>query len=235
MADASGTTGRNRAVNALVILGHPAPDSLNHALAAAIVRVWQSAGCEVTFHDLVAEGFDPRLTATEAREGATTDPVVRAHIDQLRAADLLAVVHPNCWGAPPAVMKGWIDRVFAPNAAYAFAKETDVGEAAIGLLRTKAALIINTGNTPLDREAAHFGDPLDAMWRVCILGFCGVADVTRRLFGVVALSSRAEREAWIAETEALARALLVKAGSASDGPHLTPVAGSNPAEDATNL
>jgi putative NADPH-quinone reductase len=132
------------------------------------------------------------------------DPLVRTHIAQLRASDLLAVVHPNCWGAPPAIMKGWIDRVFEPNAAYAFAKGADQGDIPLGLLTTKVALVVNTGNTPPDRERAVFGDPLERMWRDCVLRYCGVQHVMRSLFGVVATSSADERRGWLAEAASLA-------------------------------
>ena len=71
-------------------------------------------------------------------------------------------------------MKGWIDRVFAPDAAYGFIKGVDQGDVPVGLLATKVALVINTGNTPLDREREAFGDPLERMWRDCILTYCGV-------------------------------------------------------------
>jgi NAD(P)H dehydrogenase (quinone) len=129
---------------------------------------------------------------------------VLRHIAELRDSDLLAVVHPNCWGAPPAIMKGWIDRVFAPDAAYGFAKGVDQGDVPVGLLTTKVALVINTGNTPLDRERETFGDPLKRMWRDCILRYCGVQNVMRSLFGVVATSSEDERRCWLAETGQLA-------------------------------
>jgi putative NADPH-quinone reductase len=74
----------------------------------------------------------------------------------------------------------------------------------VGLLTTKAALIVNTGNTPIDREREAFGDPLERMWRDCILRYCGVRHVMRSLFGVVATSSPDERRAWLAETAGLA-------------------------------
>ena len=191
-------------MRALVVVGNPAPASFNRALADTIASTWQAADCDVRFHDLVEEDFDPRLTAREARGEPSLDLLVQAHIAELRASDLLAVVHPNCWGAPPAIVKGWIDRVFAPNAAYAFTKGDDRGDVPIGLLTTKVALIINTGNTPADRERAVFGDPLDRLWRDCVLGYCGVRQVMRALFGVVATSSPAERRAWLEETRALA-------------------------------
>lgn len=198
-------------MKALIVVGHPAPESFNHALAGAIKEAWAVAGCETAFHDLAAEGFDPRLTAAEARGEAAADPLVLAHIAQLRESDLLAVVHPNCWGAPPAIVKGWIDRVFAPNAAYAFEKSSDQGDAPVGLLKAKAALIINTGNTPPERERNVFGDPLERMWRDCVLRYCGVRQVTRRLYGVVATSSIDERRRWLGETYDLASRLLGQA------------------------
>jgi putative NADPH-quinone reductase len=173
-----------------------------------------AAGCQVRFHDLVEEGFDPRLTAAEARGQATADPLVRQHITELRDSDLLAVVHPNCWGAPPAIVKGWIDRVFAPDAAYGFIKGVDQGDVPVGLLATKAALVINTGNTPLDREREAFGDPLERMWRDCILHYCGVGEVMRALFGVVATSSEDERRRWLLEAATLAEKAAALAKSA---------------------
>jgi putative NADPH-quinone reductase len=191
-------------MKALVVVGHPAPGSFNRALAETIRETWSTAGCEVRFHDLVEEGFDPRMTAAEARGQASTDPLVLRHIAELLGSDLLAVVHPNCWGAPPAIVKGWIDRVFAPDAAYGFAKGVDEGDVPIGLLTTKAALIVNTGNTPLEREREAFGDPLERMWRDCVLSYCGVRHVMRSLFGVVATSSGDQRRRWLAEVAELA-------------------------------
>ena len=78
---------------------------------------------------------------------------------------------------------------------------------------TKAALIVNTGNTPLEREREAFGDPLERMWRDCILSYCGVRHVMRALFGVVATSSDDERRRWLAEVTALAEKAVALAKS----------------------
>jgi NAD(P)H dehydrogenase (quinone) len=198
-------------MKAFVVVGHPAPDSFNHAIAETIRKTWQAAGCDLSFHDLVEENFDPRLTASEARGETSADPLVQSHIAQLRESELIAIVHPNCWGAPPAIMKGWIDRVFAPNAAYTFAKGNDLGDEPIGLLKAKAALVINTGNTPHARETGVFGDPLERIWRDCILNYCGVQHVTRTLFGVIATSTADERQGWLNEVGMLASDALGRA------------------------
>ncbi len=192
-------------MKALIIVSHPAPDSFNHALAHEVRDVWSSAGYDVQLRDLHVEDFNPILTADEMHGAPSRDPLVQAHISDLLTCDLLAIVHPNCWGAPPAMMKGWIDRVFAPQAAYTFAKGTDQGDSPIGLLKARAALVLNTGNTPLDRESHHFGDPLDRIWRQCILNYCGIENVSRRLFGVVATSTPDERRSWLAQAREAAK------------------------------
>ena len=193
---------------ALVVLAHPDPRSFNHALARAVRDGFEVAGATCELRDLHAEGFDPVLGADEARGRPSPDPRVVAHVGALRAADVLAVVHPNCWGAPPAMMKGWMDRVFAPGAAYAFVKGTDQGDAPVGLLRTRAALVVNTSNTPAAREAEAFGDPLDRIWRDCLLGYCGVARVERVVLRVVATSTPGERAAWLDQVRQTAASLV---------------------------
>ncbi len=97
----------------------------------------------MVFHDLYAEGFDPILTYEEFSAEEVSDPVVRSHCEQVAEADALVVVHPNWWGQPPAILKGWIDRVLRYGVAYVF-KEQDGEEVAVGLLKTRAALIVNT-------------------------------------------------------------------------------------------
>jgi putative NADPH-quinone reductase len=62
-----------------------------------------------------------------------------------------------------------------------------------------------TACTAADREKNHFGDPLDHIWRRCILDFCGVTHVNRALFGVVATISADERRAWLEQAGKMAR------------------------------
>ncbi|WP_022702546.1 NAD(P)H-dependent oxidoreductase [Pseudorhodobacter ferrugineus] len=198
-------------MKALVVIGHPAPNSFNHALAARIVTAWEQLGAKVVVRDLAVETFDPRLTPEEARGAPTTDPLVRRHIADLASADLLAVVHPVMWGMPPAILKGWIDRVFALNVAYGFPQGTAEGTDPIGLLPLRAALILNTSNTSPETEAARFGDPLDRIWRDCILGYCSTAQVTRRTFAPLVPSTDAARAAWLDQAAILAQATISKA------------------------
>jgi NAD(P)H dehydrogenase (quinone) len=190
---------------ALVVVAHPDQGSFNHALARAVHEVFQERGFSSTLRDLHAENFDPILTAAEARGGPASDPFLRAHIDLLVQADIVAVIHPNYWGAPPAIMKGWMDRVFAHGAAYAFEKGEDQGDTPKGLLRARAALVLNTSNTNEEREKLVFGDPLERIWRDCLLKYCGIARFRRHVFRIVATSSTTERAAWIQQAKQFTR------------------------------
>lgn len=189
----------------LVLLAHPDPASFNHALAAAVREALQADGHRVTFHDLHAENFDPLLPAGEIRKNSVPPPDIRRHGDELRAADGIVVVHPNWWGQPPAVLKGWIDRVVRPGVAYRFL-EGDNGEGVpVGLLQARAAVVLNTSNTSPERERTAFGDPLESIWKRCVFGLCGVRDVRRLTFHVVVTSSPGQRQAWINDAIALCR------------------------------
>ncbi|MDD5419082.1 MAG: NAD(P)H-dependent oxidoreductase [Methanomicrobiaceae archaeon] len=186
-------------MNISVILAHPHKGSLNHAIADAAVRRLEEDGHRVIFHDLYAEGFDPVLPYEEIHRGAPLPPLIARHCGEIAAADGIVVVHPNWWGQPPAILKGWIDRVLRPGVAYRFL-EGDMGEGVPdGLLAAKTALVFTTSNTPLEREMAVFGDPLEALWNRCIFPFCGIQDCRRRNFGVVATSTDGERKRWLEE------------------------------------
>jgi putative NADPH-quinone reductase len=186
-----------------VILAHPDPKSFNHAIAAAALDTLSTVGHDVRLHDLYAEGFDPIVLASEIPTDAALPGAIATHCEEIADADGIVVVHPNWWGQPPAILKGWIDRVLRPGVAYRF-NEGDGGEGVPeGLLKARTALVLNTSNTAREREQAVFGDPLQRIWVDCVFGLCGVTDVRRRMFNVVVTSAPAQREQWLAETKEL--------------------------------
>ncbi len=180
-----------------VILGHPDPLSFNHAIAAAAVDELGRRGHDVCFHDLCAEKFDPVLPAEEIPEGAPLPPGIERHCREISGADGIVIIHPNWWGQPPAVLKGWIARVVRPGVAYEFL-EGDQGEGVPrGLLKAAAALVFNTSNTDTERERNVFGDPLETLWKNCVFGLCGVRNVHRKTYSIVVTSTEEQRKAWL--------------------------------------
>lgn len=186
-----------------VILAHPDPQSFNHAIARAALETLVDNGYKVFSHDLYAEQFDPVLTGKEIARDAPLPPAIRDHCREIARAEGIVIVHPNWWGQPPAILKGWIDRVIRPGTAYEFL-EGDSGEGVPrGLLMASAAVVFNTSNTPPERERAVFGDPLETIWRNCVFSLCGVALSHRRSFGVVVTSTDDQRKRWLDEVRAV--------------------------------
>ena len=190
-------------MNISVILGHPKKESFCHAIAETVIDELKKNGHEIMFHDLYGEKFDPVLQQEEVSKDAELDPVIRRHCGEIMKADGIIVVHPNWWGQPPAMLKGWIDRVIRPGVAYEFLVG-DSGEGAPrGLLKAKVALVFNTSNTGKKREREVFGDPLETLWKNCIFGLCGIGQVHRRMFGIVVTSSIAQRRDWLNEVRSV--------------------------------
>lgn len=182
-----------------VILAHPDTGSFNHAIAETAIDKLRENGHKVVFHDLYEERFDPILLSDEIQKEAILPAHLLQHCDETARAEGIIIIHPNWWGQPPAIMKGWIDRVLRPGVAYEF-EEGDMGEGVPnGLLAAKTALVFNTSNTQSERELRVFGDPLETIWKNCIFGLCGVQMFERRTFSVVVTSTLDQRRRWLQE------------------------------------
>ena len=195
-------------MNISLILAHPDHASFNHALAQTVLKQLKRDGHKVSLHDLCKEHFPTELPSSEIPRIAVLPELVQKHCDEIRSADGIVIVHPNWWGGPPAILKGWIDRVMRPGVAYQFVGD-DQGEGVpIGLLKAKSALVINTSNTSESREIQIFGDPLETFWKHCVFGLCGVKNIQRKVFRVVVTSTLEERQCWLKESEEITRNIL---------------------------
>jgi NAD(P)H dehydrogenase (quinone) len=182
-----------------IILAHPNPGSFNHAIASTAADTLRQNGHQVILHDLYQEQFPPLFSAAELQTDAKLDPLVARHCEEIAVADGIIIVHPNWWGMPPAILKGWIDRVLRPGVAYRFITG-DKGEGIpIGLLKARAAMVFNTANTPEEREREAFNDPLETLWKNCVFALCGVWKVQRQTFTVIVTSTPEQRAAWLTE------------------------------------
>jgi len=186
--------------NTLLILGHQRPGSFCHAIAAAARQELCAAGHEVVYHDLYAEGFDPLLPDAEIPKGSELPETIARHCREVLEADSYVIVHPNWWAMPPAILKGWIDRVFRQGAVYEFGPQ-----GVIGNLKGKRATVFTTSNTPREDELRLFGDPLENLWKTCIFGFCGLEDFCRRNFEPIVASSPEQRAGWLDEVRQIVR------------------------------
>jgi NAD(P)H dehydrogenase (quinone) len=190
-------------MNILIILSHPNNNSFNHAIADICKRRLTDIGHSVIFHDLYQERFNPVIENSEIPKDGQLDGTVKKHCEDLIISDGIIIIHPNWWGQPPAILKGWIDRVLRPGIAYEF-EEGDNGEGIpIGLLNARVGLVFNTSNTSREREESVFNDPLEFIWKNCIFDFCGIKIFDRRMFRIIVTSDSKQRQIWLKEVEEL--------------------------------
>ena len=187
-------------MNVFILIGHQKQGSFCHAIAAAAIEELEAAGHDVVYHDLYAEKFDPILPDEEIPKDAPLDPVVAQHCREVMAADGYIIVHPNWWAMPPAILKGWIDRVIRPGVTHQF------GPNGIEQFLTgRRAVVLTTSNTPRDVELQVYGDPLENLWKTCVFGMVGVEDVYRRNFESIIMSTPEQRRAWLDEVRKIVR------------------------------
>ncbi|MFF9098469.1 NAD(P)H oxidoreductase [Streptomyces sp. NPDC014802] len=117
---------------ALVVMAHHRADSLTAHTARRTVAQLESAGYDVDLLDLHAEGFDPRMNAADQPDWGDRDKPysddVRAHMRRVLDADLVVAVFPVYWQSVPALLKGWIDRVWNYGFAYGRSKPRLAGK-----------------------------------------------------------------------------------------------------------
>lgn len=110
----------------LFVHAHPVPESFNTALLAAALETARVQGHDVRLIDLHGEGFNPVMSAEE-RRGYTEDVPIPAdlvqHVEALQWAEGLILVYPTWWYAQPAILKGWMDRVWRPGIAFTLHEE----------------------------------------------------------------------------------------------------------------
>jgi NAD(P)H dehydrogenase (quinone) len=136
----------------LVVLGHPGPNSFNAAIADRYFDTVRTAHHDAVLRDLYAIGFDPLLKEAEraanGAEGASSE--IKAELDMLRQCDILTFVYPLWFGMPPAIIKGYIDRVLGAGF-----RIDDLTRSEHGLLRGKRLAVITTSGSGLPWLEEH--------------------------------------------------------------------------------
>lgn len=133
----------------LVVYCHPCPESFTAAIRDTTLTALRQAGHEVRLLDLYAEGFDPVMSADERRayhEPGVNEAPVAEHLAHLRWCEGLVFVYPTWWYGQPAMLKGWLDRVWVPHATFTM---PEPGKA-IGRVLTniRAISIVSTLGSP---------------------------------------------------------------------------------------
>lgn len=141
-------------MHALVVVAHPEPSSLTHAVASRLAAGIEKGGHTAEFADLAGEGFDPRFSTADVtafQRRAPVPPDVAAEQARIDRADALVLVYPVYWWSFPAVLKGWIDRVFTNGWAYDDTPDSGV----VKKLRRLKVHLVGIGGADLRTYARH--------------------------------------------------------------------------------
>ncbi len=163
-------------MNCLVVIAHPAPDSLCHAMANAAIKALTDAGHEVVIEDLYRSGFSPALTLAERQSyyAASFDAgAITGQAERLLSAEALILVFPTWWFGVPAILKGWFDRVWAPGIAYDHAG--DLGAIRPRLHKLRRALAITSLGSPWWVDRLVMWQPVRRILGTALLGTCAPA------------------------------------------------------------
>ncbi len=164
----------------LILYAHPGTHTFSHHVLQAIVEEAQHNGHETRIRDLYHLQFDPvlQLTDLSAARAGNPDSQIREEQEFIRWADVVIFIYPVWWGGMPAILKGYIDRVFLSGFAYVFREGLHQP-----LLGSKKAMVFATQGTSLEEYQAN--GMTEAMIRINDTGifeFCGIQSLGHTFF-----------------------------------------------------
>ncbi|AGK53720.1 NAD(P)H-dependent oxidoreductase [Bacillus sp. 1NLA3E] len=176
----------------LIVFSHPHAGSFNHAILETTVNALKSKGHQVTVRDLYEINFQPVLKAEDTaamRDGQVPEDIKKEQ-EYIAEADVITFIYPIWWTGLPAIIKGYVDRVFSYGFAYASGEE-----GIIKLLKGKKGLIINTHGTPKEiYDQIGMTAGLKVTSDTGIFNFTGIEPVEHLLFGSVPYVDDAARK-----------------------------------------
>lgn len=180
----------------LVIVGHPRRDSLSGALAESYISGAIESGADVETLYIADLSFNLHVEHPTPHMQPLEEDVARSQ--QLIAwADHIVFVYPTWWGTMPALLKGFIDRVFTSGFAF---MEIEGGTGYAPLLSGRTAQLITTMDTPPFVYRFIYGAPGNRALGSATLGFCGITVGSILNFGPVRDSTAEKRKAWLEKT-----------------------------------
>jgi NAD(P)H dehydrogenase (quinone) len=176
----------------VIIYAHPGPKSFNRAILERVESILRKAKKTFEVRDLYASRFNPSLGANEIYPAGHVKIPQDVEREQnfIREAAAMIFIYPIWWFGMPAILKGYIDRVFSEGFAYSID-----GEKLTGLLTGKKAVIINTTGGPRELFArTGYEEAMRKATDSAIIEFCGMEIVEHRyLYGVQSIDDAARK------------------------------------------
>lgn len=166
-------------MHVLAVFCHPHRDSFSGALLDRFIAGVEEAGhvCEVA--DLYREGFDPVMSMRDLQQfdGVPMPVDVLAEQARVEQCDALCLVFPLWWYGMPAMLKGWLDRVWSADWAYHWKPDPEGS-----LLKPRPfTLLVPTGASRKAMDQQGYDSELEHLWRHGVLSYCGADPIAIRL------------------------------------------------------
>ncbi|MBU3217860.1 NAD(P)H-dependent oxidoreductase (plasmid) [Clostridium estertheticum] len=184
-------------MNNLVIFAHPNQKSFGKGIVDAVVKASEKKGANVRVRDLYEIGFDPLLKPldfTDFQSGKIPEDIA-VEQEHIKWADVITFIYPVWWTSFPAMLKGYVDRVFSYGFAYEY-----VDGVPNGLLKIKKGLLFCTTGTPSEIYAGNgMHNSMKQTTDEGIFNFSGIKEVKHTFFGAVPTATDEAREAYLKE------------------------------------
>jgi NAD(P)H dehydrogenase (quinone) len=184
-------------MNFLLLLAHPSEKSFCYDIIRNFEKQLPASGQHFKIRDLYKMDFDPVLRPADlaSLKAGKIPPAIADEQEHLRWADVLVFIYPIWWTGMPAILKGYVDKVFSSGFAYSYNNNSPVG-----LLTEKKALIINTqGYTREHYDSIGMTDALRKTTDEGIFDFCGIEVIDHMFFGDVPNMPEETRGAYLHE------------------------------------
>lgn len=193
-------------MNNLVIFAHPNQKSFGKGIVDAVVNASEEKGATVRVRDLYEIGFDPILKPSDFvafQSGKTPEDIAAEH-EHIKWADVITFIYPVWWTSLPAILKGYVDRVFSYGFAYEY-----VDGAPNGLLKGKKALLFSTTGTPDEiYSATGMHNSMKQTIDQGIFNFSGIEEVNHTFFGAVPHVTDEIRKIYLDEVSRIVKEVL---------------------------
>jgi len=186
----------------VVIDGHPdsRTERYGHALVDVYVKGAEAAGHTVRRFALGALEF-PLLRTKEEHDRGVVPAAIRPCQEAITWAEHIVLVYPLWLGAPPALVKGFLEQLLRPGFAYRIHGAGKVDK----LLKGKSARVVVTMGMPAFAYRWYFGAHSLKNLKRNILGFCGIRPINVTLIGMIYGMSDAGRKRWLTQLHELGR------------------------------
>ncbi len=189
--------------NILIINGHPDKESFCSSIAEKYHQGAKATGANSTVVHLVDLKFNPILQFGYRQRTELEADLLEVR-EAISAADHLVFVYPIWWGVQPALLKGFIDRVFLPGFAFKPKEDSVMWDK---LLKGKTGRIITTMDAPNWYNKLMYRNAGIHAMKKATLEYCGVKPVKTTTFSLVKHSDFSKREDWLKKVEKLGRSM----------------------------